>query len=320
MPPAKPGQFYTVRVPHPGGALKRAYSASHDCRDTTRLRLTIQRVEDGRASTFLTEQVREGSQLQLLGPSGSFGEALADGQVRRVVMIAGGSGVTPMAALCHSLLGGEGEEFELALIHGVRSPQHALLADELTALAATSGGRLTLHHVYERDAPPGQHVEGRLVPEVLSVALDSALASLSAPAERYLVCGPAGLLDSARATLRGRGIPPAQIDEERFASPEPHEVASAEAGSAPLTFLAGSRSLQVEASTSETILSRGLEAGVRMPYSCTMGGCGACRVKLLEGEVSMENPNCLTAQERAAGEVLACVSRAVGPCVIEVPQ
>ena len=65
---------------------------------------------------------------------------------------------------------------------------------------------------------------------------------------------------------------------------------------------------------------RGLEAGVRMPYSCTMGGCGACRVKLLEGEVSMENPNCLTAQERAAGEVLACVSRAVGPCVIEVPQ
>ena len=53
----------------------------------------------------------------------------------------------------------------------------------------------------------------------------------------------------------------------------------------------------------------GLAAAIPMAYSCTMGGCGACKVKLTSGRVEMEEPNCLTPAERAAGEVLACVGR-----------
>ncbi len=319
-PRVRPGQFYTVRVPHPDGVLKRAYSASHNCSDAGRLRLTIQRVADGRASTYLTEHVREGATLRLLGPSGRFGEALLEGDVRRVVMIAGGSGVTPMAAICHSLLDAASSRYEFVLIHGVRTPRHALLAQELDDLARARRGRLFIHRVYERDGPPGSAMEGRLVPEVLSEALDAALASLSAPPERYLVCGPAGLLESARVTLRGRGVAADQIDEERFASPEIDERSSEEQGQTTLTFISGERSSQVEVAASDTILKSGIEAGVQMPFSCTMGGCGACKVKLVDGAVAMETPNCLTDRERAAGDVLACVARATGPCVIEVPQ
>jgi ferredoxin len=49
-----------------------------------------------------------------------------------------------------------------------------------------------------------------------------------------------------------------------------------------------------------------------------MGGCAACRVRLVKGELRMEEPNCLTDDERARGYVLACVSRPLGGCEVEV--
>jgi len=318
-PRARPGQFYTVRVRHPDGVLKRAYSASHKCDETGTLRLTIQRVPDGLASTYLTEHVFEGSELQLLGPSGSFGEEVCSGAARRVVMIAGGSGVTPMAAMCHTLLEADTGSYEFVLIHGVRTPRHALFSRELEALARAHAGSLSVHHVYERDAPPGHAFEGRLVPEVLTKVLDSAIKSLSAPPERYLLCGPAGMLESAHTALRERGVPDDHIEQERFASPQAAEEAT-ETEQTTVTFLSSGQSVSVEVATSETILTSGLKAGVPMPFSCTLGGCGACKVRLEEGTVSMETPNCLTARERAAGDVLACVARATGPCVIEVSR
>jgi ring-1,2-phenylacetyl-CoA epoxidase subunit PaaE len=53
-----------------------------------------------------------------------------------------------------------------------------------------------------------------------------------------------------------------------------------------------------------------------MDYSCAMGGCGACKVRLCDGAVEMEEPNCLTSQERGQGYVLACVSRLPGPATV----
>jgi ferredoxin len=66
------------------------------------------------------------------------------------------------------------------------------------------------------------------------------------------------------------------------------------------------------------VLDAGLAAGVPLRFSCTMGGCGACKVKLRQGEVAMEEPNCLDPGEREQGYVLACVSRARSPIDFEV--
>ena len=151
----------------------------------------------------------------------------------------------------------------------------------------------------------------------LEQALDWAVNSMSAPPERYLVCGPPGLLEVVHSCLRARGIPELHVDQERFASPELDEGFEDEAQNT-VTFRTEDGELVGQGPASVTILRRGLDVGVAMPFSCTMGGCGACKVRLVEGAVSMEMPNCLTEEERAAGEVLACVARATGPCVVEV--
>lgn len=67
----------------------------------------------------------------------------------------------------------------------------------------------------------------------------------------------------------------------------------------------------------QTLLAAGLAAGVPMPFSCTLGGCGACRMQLRRGRVVMDEPNCLSAKERAAGVVLTCCGRPLGDVSLE---
>jgi ring-1,2-phenylacetyl-CoA epoxidase subunit PaaE len=67
-----------------------------------------------------------------------------------------------------------------------------------------------------------------------------------------------------------------------------------------------------------TLLDAGLGGGVDMPFSCAVGGCGACRVKVVAGEVALDEPNCLTDRERRDGYTLACSARAVTDVTLAV--
>lgn len=62
----------------------------------------------------------------------------------------------------------------------------------------------------------------------------------------------------------------------------------------------------------QSILEAGLEAGLDLDFSCTLGGCAACALQLLEGEVVYDGPNCLSDAERQSGMCLACVGRPKG--------
>lgn len=130
--------------------------------------------------------------------------------------------------------------------------------------------------------------------------------------------------------LRGRHPPPLvqrrgparrDITEERASQPLPTPDVSGvpDAGAvATVHVQLGDRAHAVIVQPGETILDAALAAGLPMPFSCTLGGCGACKVALRAGAVDMEEPNCLTPAERAAGHVLTCVGRPLGPVTIEV--
>ena len=67
------------------------------------------------------------------------------------------------------------------------------------------------------------------------------------------------------------------------------------------------------------MLEAATDGGVALPFSCAMGGCAACKCKVVEGEVRMDEPNCLSDAERAEGWVLTCVGHPTRPTTIEVP-
>lgn len=73
-----------------------------------------------------------------------------------------------------------------------------------------------------------------------------------------------------------------------------------------------------EVENDESILDAATRAGVSLPHECTFGGCGTCRIKLHEGEVSYEDfPMALTEEEHAEGYALACQARCKSDVVIE---
>ena len=150
----------------------------------------------------------------------------------------------------------------------------------------------------------------------------------SHPAARFFVCGPDGMRDEVLAALASRGVADEAIAIERFTiGPRPQVAASPRAaaavasgvarGARPVAIRIDGRTHRTTAWPGATVLEAGLAAGAPMPFSCAVGGCGACKLKVLEGSVEVEEPNCLTAAERAAGFVLACVGRPCGPCVLE---
>ncbi len=306
-----PGQFFTVRATVNGKALRRAYSASGERPAGPTLRITVKRVEGGEMSTWLTTRASLGDTFELLGPAGSFTFAPSV-DARHLVLVGGGSGVTPLYAIACAALREE-PSCRVTLIYGNRSLADAIFADSLAALARQHPDRFELRHVVEVAHEGFDGIVGRLDEETAGRALD---AISIGPAPEFMLCGPAPMREAVRRALDARGATPSSVREEVYTSP--HTTANAE-GEQLVTLKLRGATREITVRGSETILEAATRERVDLPSSCTVGGCGACTCKRLEGEVVMEEPNCLTATERAAGAVLTCVGRPRGRVVIEVP-
>lgn len=77
----------------------------------------------------------------------------------------------------------------------------------------------------------------------------------------------------------------------------------------------------ITANPNETILQAALRQDVDLVYSCTLGGCAACMLRLVDGEVTYDDPEslCLTPDDDEEGYILACVAKPNGPVVLEDP-
>lgn len=309
-----PGQFFNLEIPRPAGRLRRNYSVSSapaslvDGAPT--LAFTVKRVAGGAASTWLTESVSPGDTLRLRGPYGQF--VWDPTEFPTAVFLAGGSGITPVFSMLSAFLAGDGPGCAY-LLYGSRSRQDAIFADALDELCRAHPHRLQVRQVFEQGAPDHEPMRRLTAANVESylVGLGTRVTAEAA----VFVCGPEGMRDEARQALAGVGIAPSRIREERFTTGISTTVSLAP----QLLTLRNKRGdeRQVTVAAGETLLEAAERAGLRMPYSCAMGGCGACRVKLVSGDVSLPEPHCLSETERAAGYTLPCVARPLGPCVVE---
>ncbi|MDQ1041290.1 ferredoxin-NADP reductase/predicted pyridoxine 5'-phosphate oxidase superfamily flavin-nucleotide-binding protein [Streptomyces sp. V3I8] len=313
----RPGQFFTLVADIDGRPVRRAYSAS-SVPGSSRLEVTVKHVEGGRFSTHVHRSLRAGDRLAVRGPSGSFhaGPRPPD----EIVLVAAGSGVTPMMSMIRTRLAaapapregragtaGRPDGGRIALLCSSRSADEVIFADELDRLARDHPGRLSVTHVLTRR-------DGRLDADgvrrwvtALSPARDA----------HYYVCGPGPLMDVVRDVLPGLGVPDELVHHERYTSGAdtgtevtvPWEMTVEEAGRPVGT---------VVVEPGRTLLDAGLAAGLPMPYSCTVGNCGDCMVRLRGGEVTQNEPDCLTPRQRADGYVLTCVNSPLSKVTLDI--
>src|SRR5690606_40928426 len=95
------GQFLALRIPNGEDWLPRCYSLSSSPFAAENLRVTVKRVDDGRGSNWLCDQVKPGDRLQVLAPAGVFVPRSLDGDF---LLFAGGSGITPVLSILRSVL------------------------------------------------------------------------------------------------------------------------------------------------------------------------------------------------------------------------
>ncbi len=317
------GQFLTLHVEVDGVSYKRAYSISSSPSDASSVRITVKRIGGGRVSSHLVERVREGDRLTAHGPSGSFVIARTT-QPRHLVLVAGGSGITPIASIVRDVLAND-PSTRMTLVYGNRTEHDTIFRAELDALALTHGAlalghdtRLAIVHVIEQPAREGC-VRGVPDRETLGHVLDDHAVLSSREGEEpalVMTCGPSPMMAAVRHAFVARGVPDARILEEKFLSPGDARGRARASGPQLVTLRTRAGARDVQVMPDQTVLEAALARGVTLPFSCQMGGCGACRVKG-SGELVMDEPHCLSEAERAEGYVLSCVCRALGPATID---
>jgi ferredoxin-NADP reductase len=201
------GQHVDVRLTAEDGyQAQRSYSIASGPEDEA-LELTVERIDDGEVSPYLTEELRPGDELELRGPIGGYftwrGEL--DGAL---LMVAGGSGVVPMRSMLRHR-SAVGSRTDATLLLSAQRLDDVLYRDELDRAA---GGGVAIHVTLTRGAPPGWDGWSRRVDREMLAEV----APEPASRPRVYVCGPTAFVESVADLLVELGHPPAAVHTERF--------------------------------------------------------------------------------------------------------
>jgi ferredoxin-NADP reductase len=305
------GQYLNIALPIEGKTVKRSYTISSSPMPDY-VEISVKRAPAGYGSHYLHDKVVVGDRIKISAPGGKFHFPGVTGTHadKRVVLLAGGVGITPMMSVIRSLTANKWKG-DMYLVFGVRTRDDVIFADEIKALAAANPNvHVTLHYSTEH---------GHITADVLNKAVPD---FTHGP---VMMCGPGPMMVAMRKTLVGMGIPNAEIHEEAFVSPSTPKEGDVGGGDASeidpeatraYSFKRAKKSVELPGGL--TVLEAAEDAGIEIPFDCRSGICGQCKCTLVSGRVVMESTDALTTKDRAANIVLACQAIPVSDIVVDV--
>jgi ring-1,2-phenylacetyl-CoA epoxidase subunit PaaE len=307
----QPGQYLTLRRHIGGQDLRRSYSICASPADGE-LRVGVRHVPGGAFSAWLHESLREGDTLDVMPPQGKFTVPAGDGSPRHLLLVAGGSGITPMIAIAKHVLAEE-PATRITLVYANRKSASTMFKEELEDLKNRHLARFSLFALFSRETVDSPLSAGRLD----QAKMASLLATVISPRgiDQAFVCGPHGMNDAVQAALLAAGVAHERIHIERFGVPPSaqdaylHDARPGDAPQARITVIRDGLTREVDFSADTTsLLDAAARAGLDVPFSCKSGVCATCRAKLLDGRVRMDRNFALDAADLAAGFILTCQS------------
>jgi ring-1,2-phenylacetyl-CoA epoxidase subunit PaaE len=295
-----PGQSLTLRK----GEERRSYSICAPAGQPPRI--GVREVAGGAVSGWLIHQVRAGDIIDVQAPAGSFSPDLtARG---RHVLIAAGSGITPMLSIASSVLRAHAES-TVTLIYGNRRTDSVMFADDVADLKDAHPTRMRLVHVLSREPQEVELFSGRLDADRLRRLLPATLDV--ADVDHFWLCGPFGMVTDAVDVLTEFGVPPAHIHRELFyvGDDPPEQVRHEEAPPGPgaeVTVILDGRSTTTTVPPDVPVLDGAQKVRPDLPFACKGGVCGTCRALVTHGQVRMRRNFALEMAEVQAGYVLTC--------------
>jgi ferredoxin-NADP reductase/DMSO/TMAO reductase YedYZ heme-binding membrane subunit len=302
------GQYINLHLTIDGKRVNRSYTIASSPTRNAYCEISVKRAKYG--SVHLHETWREGQRVKVSAPAGKF--VFAGHEAERVVMIAGGIGITPMMSVVRSLTD-RGWKGEMFLLFSVRKPSDVVFADELAYLQARFPNLRVKITVTDADAA-WDGARGQITNEMVAGFVPRLAQG------PVMLCGPEPMMAAMRKLCVELGVPDAEIHQEAFISTPPIEPMAD--GSEPteegaLADIKFERAGKTAEQTELTVLEAAEGCGVAIPFECRSGICGQCKTRLVSGKVAMEVQDALTPAERAKGLILACQARATRDIVVD---
>jgi ferredoxin-NADP reductase len=296
---ARAGQFLTFEWMIDGKRIARSYSICSSPTQTGYVEITPKRMPNGCVSIFLNDRAHPGLVVTARGPYGQF--CFDAEKHKRIVLIAGGSGMTPMMAMLRYI-----DDLclpvEVTFIYCVRTQDDVFFKNELMEL---QGSLKKFRYILVLSQPdshwkgPSGHLDRQ--------AIESNVENIATAT--FFLCGPPPFMENARKILESLAVDLANIKQESFGSARQiMQTDPLESRAFQIDFVRSNK--PCPNSGTRTILEIAEMNGVNVPYGCRQGQCGTCATRLLAGEVHMERDDGLETELKAQGYILPCVSRA----------
>lgn len=303
---ARPGQFLTLEWMIDGKPVTRSYSICSSPLQTGYIEITPKRVQNGCVSQFLNDRATVGLTVKARGPYGKF--FFDESKHRRIVLIAGGSGITPMIAMLRYI-----DDLcipaHTTLIYCVRTQQDVFFKDEFADLQSRLS-RFRYVLVLSKPGSEWKGWKGRLRHEILQREVKD-------PSEStFFLCGPPAFMEVGRTLLKDMNIEPSRILQESFGGAVAGEKGLVSTGG-PLEIAFSRSAVTYKVSAEETLLESSQKNGVLIPSGCQQGVCGTCATRLLSGRVQMDTEQALNEEKKSRGFILPCVSRPLGDVTLD---
>lgn len=308
----KAGQYLTLKLNVGGESIRRAYSLCTSPYSDAEMAVTVKRVEGGKASGFIHNSLKAGDVIEVFPPMGNFTIVPDPSKARHLVLVGGGSGITPLMSILKTIIGTEPQS-RVSLIYGNRDEDSIIFRKELEALTEVHPERLRVVHILEEPSASWIGMKGLPMRHVI-LGIVQNIMSADNLAKSYWMCGPNPMMEEAQAAFGFLGIGRELIHREVFTAALPEEnseakaAAEAKRGDYTITVRLDGAEKRILVKNTQTVLEAVIGEGMDPPYACQMGVCCTCRALRVSGKVEMEEDEGLSDAEIADGYILTCQS------------
>jgi len=299
------GQFLTFEINYYNNKLYRAYSICSSPAKPNSITVAIKRVPGGKISNYLVDNLQAGHALPAMAPAGQFTRE-ANKTTTNLTLMSAGSGITPCLAIARDIIDTK-QDINVHFIHSARRSDDVIMLSLLNELAEQhTNFRLTLILTASDEV---DHLHGRL---------DAAMFEQLLPdtnEQTIFICGPTTYMQSVEDIVSATDFDMSYFHKESF-------VAEAKAGEPVLSDINHEISVPgankvFMANDQQNLLDALTDAGIKVPYSCKSGICGACKCKV-SGDVVTSSREALSDEQVEQGYVLSCSAKANSDLVIEI--
>lgn len=314
----KQGQHLTLKTKLAGQDIRRSYSICTSVSSQT-LRVGIKAIDDGVFSNYANKELKTGMVLEVMPPQGHFYSELSKESNKQYLLIAVGSGITPILSQIETILESEPNS-QITLLYGNKRTPLMMFREHLCFLKNQYMSRLKIFNFFTKEENDAIILNGRISAQKI-IELDGARMICIKEFDNVFICGPETMTLEIAKAFESWGYDDSQIHYELFFSGEAAELAEKIQAERAKKYglktsnvsvkVAGRKILMDLEIGGDSILDAATENGADLPFSCKAGVCATCKAKVISGKVEMDLNHSLTEQEVKDGMILTCQAHPV---------